>query len=282
MKLSGIADEAGKPVEAQIEAHKKLGWDLIEPRTAGSANFTRIPEDEFNSACGKLEEAGIRVSCFASEIANWARKISGDFSMDVNDLKTSIPRMKKLNVKFIRVMSYPNDGWDDAAWEKEAVRRLRELTKMAEDGGIVLAHENCNGWGEEPDRCLALIEEINSPSFKMLFDTGNPVCHEQSSWDFYNTVKKHIVYVHIKDAKAAGDKRVFTYPGEGDGRVKEIIADLKASGYDGVLSIEPHLAAIIHEAKEADSPEKAMEVYIEYGRKLERIVWGEGCCSACG
>ena len=272
MKLSGIADEAGKPIEAQIEAHKQLGWDLIEPRNVGSANFSRIPDDEFDLACGKLEEAGIRVSCFASEIANWARKISGDFSMDVKDLKTSIPRMKKLNVEFIRIMSYPNDGWDDAAWEKEALRRLKELTKMAEDAGIILAHENCNGWGEEPGRCLALLEEINSPAFKMLFDTGNPVCHRQNSWEFYNTVKKHVVYVHIKDAKIQDDKHAFTYPGEGEGHVKEIVSDLKQSGYDGVFSIEPHLAAIIHEAKEASNPEKAMEVYIAYGRKLEDIV----------
>ena len=281
MRLSGIADEAGKPVEAQVEAHKKLGWTLIEPRTVGTANFSRIPDDEFEQACAKLRDAGIGVSCFASEIANWARKISGDFSLDEEDLKRSIPRMQKLNTRFIRVMSYPNDGWDDAAWEKEAVRRLRELTKMAEDAGIILAHENCNGWGEEPERCLGLIEEINSPAFKMLFDTGNPVAHDQNSRDFYNTVKKHIVYVHIKDAKKTGDKQVYTYPGEGDGHVKEIVADLKQSGYEGVLSIEPHLSAIIHEAKEAGNPEKAMEVYVEYGRKLERIVSGESCCSAC-
>ncbi len=280
MRLSGIADEAGKSIEAQVEAHKKLGWTLIEPRAVGTANFSRIPDDEFEQACEKLRDAGINVSCFASEIANWARKISGDFKMDEEDLKRSIPRMKKLNTRFIRVMSYPNDGWDDGAWEKEAVRRLKELTKIAEDAGIVLAHENCNGWGEEPERCLGLIEEINSPAFKMLFDTGNPVVHNQNSWDFYNTVKKHIVYVHIKDAKQTDGKPAFTYPGEGDGCVKEIIADLKRTGYDGVISIEPHLSAIIHEAKEADNPEKALEVYIAYGKKLEGIVVDEGCCPA--
>ncbi len=281
MNLSGIADEAGKTVEEQIKAHKELGWTLIEPRTVGSANFTRIPDDEFEDACRKLENAGIAVSCFASEIANWSRKISGDFSMDVNDLKTAIPRMKKLNVKFIRVMSYPNDGWAEADWEKEALKRLKELARMAEDAGIVLAHENCNGWGEVPERSLGLIEEIGSPSFKMLFDTGNPVVHKQDAWEFYQKVKSHIVYVHIKDAKSSGDKHVYCYPGEGEGYVKEIVSDLKKSGYCGVFSIEPHLSAIIHEAKEAGDPAKAMEVYIEYGKRLERIVNGEGCCSAC-
>ena len=31
----------------------------------------------------------------------------------------------------------------------------------------------------------------------------------------------------------------FTFPGEGDGHVKDIVADLIGSGYDGGISIEP-------------------------------------------
>jgi len=279
MKLSGIADEAGKTIEEQIEAHKKLGWELIEIRNVDSVNLTRTAEADFERICAKLDEAGIRVSCFASEIANWARKISGDFRIDADDLKNAIPRMKKLNAKFIRVMSYPNDGLDEGSWEKEALKRLKELTRIAEDGDIILAHENCSGWGgESPRQCLELVEKIDSPCFRVLFDTGNPVCHGGDSWKFYSAVKPHIVYVHIKDVKKTPEGHTFTYPGEGDGCVREIIADLKKSGYDGVLSIEPHLKAIVHEGKEAHEGSDASAAYVTYGEKLARIV-GETCPS---
>lgn len=273
MILSGIADEAGKTIEQQIEAHRKLGWNHIEVRNVNSVNLTRASDSEFDEITKKLDEAGMLISCFASEIANWARNIGGDFKIDMDDLRQAIPRMKKTNTKYIRVMSYPNDGRDESPWHKEVLKRLKELTSIAEGEGIVLAHENCSGWGGvSSENCLTLVEEINSPAFRVLFDTGNPPAEGQDSWKFYNTVKKHIVYVHIKDAKRDNDSAVFTFPGEGDGYVRNIISDLKSSSYEGVLSIEPHLSAVVHEGKEAEDSSRATEVYLKYGRELQEIV----------
>ncbi len=273
MILSGIADEAGKTIEEQIAAHKELGWNHIEMRGVTSGNFSRIPDSDFDEAGRKLDEAGMQVTCFASEIANWARPIGGDFKIDVDDLRQAAPRMKKLNTKYIRVMSYPNDGRDETLWHEEVLRRLKELTHIAEEEGIILAHENCSGWGGvSAENCLKLIEEIDSPAFRILFDTGNPPVEGQDSLDFYNKVQQYIVHVHIKDARRENDSEVFTFPGEGDGYVREIIADLKSSGYEGVLSIEPHLSAVIHEGKEVDDSSNATRVYVDYGRRLEKIV----------
>ena len=273
MVISGIADEAGKTVEEQIAAHKELGWNHIEMRTVSSGNFSRISDSDFDEVSKKLDEAGMHVTCFASEIANWARNIGGDFKIDVDDLRRAVQRMKKLNTKYIRVMSYPNDGRDEHLWREEVVKRLKELTRIAEEEGITLAHENCSGWGGvSAENCFELIEEIDSPAFGILFDTGNPVVEGQDSWDFYNRVKQYIVYVHIKDAKREDNSHVYTFPGDGDGYVQEIIADLKSSGYEGVLSIEPHLSAIIHEGKGVDDSSNASRVYVEYGKKLEKIV----------
>ncbi len=273
MVISGIADEAGKTVEEQIAAHKELGWNHIEMRTVSSGNFSRISDSDFDEVSKKLDDAGMHVTCFASEIANWARNIGGDFKVDVDDLRRAVRRMKKLNTKYIRVMSYPNDGMDEHLWHEEVVKRLKELTRIAEEEGITLAHENCSGWGGvSAENCLKLIEEIDSPAFRILFDTGNPVVEGQDSWDFYNRVKQYIVYIHIKDAKCEDNSHVYTFPGDGDGYVREIIADLKSSGYEGVISIEPHLSAIIHEGKEVDDSASASRVYVEYGKKLEEIV----------
>ena len=51
------------------------------------------------------------------------------------------------------------------------------------------------------------------------------------------------------------------------------MADLQASGYDGGISIEPHLAAVFHDADSQNSDAgDPVEIYIEYGRKLEAIL----------
>ena len=47
--------------------------------------------------------------------------------------------------------------------------------------------------------------------------------------------------LHIKDALYSDGSVV--PPGYGDGKVKEIIGELKASGYDGFYSMEPHLGS---------------------------------------
>ncbi len=276
MFYSGISDEAGKDIHTQIRAHKKLGWKHLELRTVGGENITALPDAEFDAVCDAVGAAGMQVSCFGSAIANWARPISTGVEVDLDDLRRAIPRMHRLKTPFIRIMSYPNDTatpWPEPAWRAEAIRRVKEFSRMAEDAGVTLVHENCSGWGGlSAENSNVLLGEVNSPALKVVFDTGNPVTYRQDTWTYYMSVRQDIVYVHIKDAKRIGTEDVYTYCGEGDGYVREVIHDLWISGYDGGLSIEPHLAAIIHTGQQADSGEQLYESYTEYGRRLMRIV----------
>ena len=51
IKLTGISDEAGAPLDVQIKAHKELGWDSIESRGVEidgvKGNLHEIPESDF-------------------------------------------------------------------------------------------------------------------------------------------------------------------------------------------------------------------------------------------
>jgi sugar phosphate isomerase/epimerase len=274
MKFSGISDEAGQAIEVQIKAHRELGWEYMELRNIDGENLTMVSDTKFDEIYGKVTESGLKVSCFSSAIANWATEISGDFKKDVDELKRAIPRMQRFKTRYIRVMSWPNNKENpltEAEWGKEAIRRMRELAKMAEDGGIVLAHENCSGWGgESGDNMVKLYEGVNSPAFKLIYDTGNVIAHKtETPWKFYLKVKPLIEYVHIKDYKVEDPEKA-TYPGEGDAKVREIIKDLKKSGYDGFVSIEPHLASVVHEGKVGDK-ELAYNTYVNYGKRLMQI-----------
>lgn len=275
MFFSGISDEAGKGIDKQIEAHKELGWNHMELRLIDGEGITAISDAKFDEVCAKLDEAGMKVSCFGGAIANWARPITCDPQIDIDDLNRAIPRMQRLDVPFIRVMSYPNDKENplpENEWRDEAIRRMKDLAKIAEDGGVVLAHENCSGWGGlSADNSNVLLGEVNSPALKALYDTGNPVTYGQDPWEYYQKVYDDIVYVHIKDAKKVAGEDVYTLCGDGDGRVRDTIADLLAKGYDGGFSIEPHLAAVIHTGQKAG--DKALyDSYTEYGRRLMDIV----------
>lgn len=272
MFLTGIADEAGENIERQIKAHKELGWNHIEVRNVDGKNLTDVDEAKFEQISEKLDEAKMQVCCFASQIANWARKISGSFDLDLEELKRAIPRMHRLGTKYIRIMSYANDNWSDDEWKKEVMERLRKLAQIAAEGGVILAHENCSGWGgQNSETALDIIETVNSPNLKFLLDTGNRPYGEGTVWNVYQKVKDYIVHVHIKDYEGEEGNR-FVFPGEGDAQVEKIIRDLLSSGYEGGFSIEPHMASIIHLKKKAESSEAAYRLYLEYGEKAQALL----------
>ena len=276
MIVTGIADEAGGDIQTQIRAHKELGWDAIELRLVDGDNCAgALSNEKFAEVADQIETAGLQVTSFASAIGNWSRNIRGDFQLDVDELTTAIGRMQRFGTKFIRTMSWVGEGAPEDEWRDEAVRRYRELAKMAADSGIYLAHENCTGWSSENAGNMRwFLDAVDSPHVVFLFDIGNTVSHGSDPWEVYSALKDRISYVHVKDAKKnpeGGRSEAFTYCGDGDARVREILADIIANGYDGVVSIEPHVAAIVHSGAKA-SPEEMFESYLRYGRKLMDIL----------
>ncbi len=167
--------------------------------------------------------------------------------------------------------------------EQERFRRLRELTAMFLDAGIQPVHENCMNYGGMGHVYTARLLE-NVPGLKLVFDTGNPIFSEdrgkpeprlrQSSREFYLNVKSHVAYIHIKDGhwNAEGGAASYSFPGDGDGDVRFILKDLLDSGYDGGISIEPHLAVVFHDASIQADDDIRYANYVEYGRRLMQLI----------
>lgn len=286
MYLTGFADEAAAGIDGQIQALQTLGWKYIESRNIDGTNLTVVDDKKFDEVCEKLEAAKIRVNCFGSGIANWAKKFSDSPESSYDEMKKAIPRMHRLGTKLIRIMSFalakPYLLGDKEA-EKEAIKRIKTLVKMAEDGGVICVHENCTGWASQSyEHTLRMMDKIKSKSLKLVFDTGNPVCDKdirgtepypfQDSLEFYKNVREHIAYVHIKDGKIINGNMKFTFPGEGDGHVKEIVKDLKTRGYDGGFSMEPHMEVLAHDPSVQAKEKARMDNFVEYGRRMEKIL----------
>jgi len=285
MYLTGFADEAAVDIDGQIRATKELGWGNIEARNIDGKNIHDLTDKEFDTVYGKLEEAGIRINCFGSTIANWGKSIEEPFDSSLEEAKRAIPRMKRLETKLVRIMSFAvlkNRGPEDQM-EEERFKRLRMLQKMFSDEGLTPVHENCMNYGGMGwAYTLKLIENV--PGLKLVFDTGNPVSSndmtkeppypKQSSWEFYSHVKEHVAYVHIKDGiyNEREKKARFTFPGEGIGGVRRIVKDLLEGGYDSGFSIEPHLAVVFHDNSVKSKAEVMFSNYLEYGRRMMKIL----------
>jgi len=287
MILCGISDEAGNSLAAQVRATRELGWRHIEMRNVtvpghAKGNLHDIPDAAFDEVAGTLRDAGIAVHCLASTIGNWAKRIEDPFDITLAEVARAIPRMQRLGVPFVRVMSYKVR--DDAdQMERERFRRLREVTARFLDAGIQPVHENCMNYGGMSwEHALRLLDNV--PGLRWVFDTANPVFNldrskpeprpRQDPWEFWTHVRDASVHIHVKDARwnNAKNDADYHFPGEGDGAVERILADAFARGYDAGISIEPHMVAVFHDANSAAQDDALVANFVEYGRRLESLI----------
>lgn len=225
----------------------------------------------------------MEVFCFSSRIANWGKKIDEPFDAALAEIDRCIPRMKRLGTKYVRVMSFAVRHGQEDQMEEERFLRLREIQERFSAEGLVPLHENCMNYGGMGwPFTLKMLENV--PGLRLVFDTGNPFFADdrsrpepwpkQSAWEFYDQVRDFIEYVHIKDGywDAEEGKKKFTWPGEGEGDVKRILEDLIANGYEGGISIEPHLGAVYDLPGVSSTEEKQYAMYVEYGRRMVALV----------
>jgi len=293
MYYTGFADEASYDFAKQIQATQELGWKYIESRKIGDKTLASISDEEFDKISEMLENSGVQINCYGSAVANWSKdpRKEEDYLSSKAELLNVIPRMHKLGIKMIRGMSFAivRDEDPDSEYIRSLVfPKVKEFVEICEDNGILYLHENCmNYGGMSYEHTLRLLDKIDSPNFKLVFDTGNPVTtwdyrgsrpyKKQSSWEFYSNVKNFIYYVHIKDGvyiretdKIFAEAR-WTFPGEGQGDVVRIVEDLIKNGYDGGFSMEPHMSVVFHENESVGEEDAVYQNYIEYGKRFMKI-----------
>lgn len=272
--FAGVGDEAGESLGEQIEAHERLGWSTIELRNVDGVPLADLDDAAFERTVDQVGRAGLRVVCVDSRIANWARPITGDFDLDLSELDTLGKRCAALGTRYVRVMSYPNNGLDDVEWGARVRTRMRLLTERAEAAGLVLLHENCAGWaGTDADMARRLVEDVDSPALRLLFDIGNGIAYRYEAYDMLVPLLPWVEHVHVKDARRENGEAVYTLPGEGDCRVADCLRLLLDAGYAGTLTMEPHLRVRPHEGRSDAGPDGVTE-FVAYGRAMERLVAG--------
>ncbi len=288
MLLTGIGDEAAHTLEGQVQACRELNWRYVEMRGVQvpgypKANFHEIPDAAFDLAVRQLEAAEIGVCCFGSTIMNWARKLEDPFELTLAEVKRAIPRMTRLGTRYVRIMSF-KPGDEEYRIPAEVFRRVKEVTQRFLDAGLQPVHENCMNYGGMSwQHALELLDKC--PGLKWVFDTANPILNpdrskpkpwpRQDAWEFWEHVRDHVVHIHIKDAEwnPAKNDADYCWPGEGEGRVRDILADALARGYQGALSIEPHMVVVFHDAQAKVSNDDAMRKnFTGYGRRLEELL----------
>lgn len=239
--ISGFADEISPTTDVQFEVLNKLGIKYFEPRGIDGKNISDLTDDEAHALRAKMDKAGISVSSIGSPIGKI--QITDDFAPHMEKLAQTIRMAKILGSRYIRMFSFyiPDGRYEE--YRGEVMDRMKKMTELAEKEGVMLLHENEKGiYGDIPERCKDILESVDSPSLRAVFDMANFVqCGAETYPHAFNMLKPYIEYMHIKDAVSESGRVVPS--GMGDGHIREIVSELKKNGYSGFYSLEPHLGS---------------------------------------
>lgn len=242
VKLSGFADEISQDLDEQLDTLEALGIKYFEFRGVWGKNVLALDKGELDKVKAEIGRRGIRVSALGSPLGK--APIDIDFDAYKKLVQHAIDVAGHLETPYIRMFSFYCNDLD--ADRDEVMRRIQAVVDMAAAAGITMLHENEKGiYGEQPSRCLDLHQTVTGQHFQATFDPANFVQAGVKPFDdAYPLLKPYIAYFHIKDA-VMGEGRVVP-AGQGDGQIREVMVAAQASGYDGFLSLEPHLQVAGH------------------------------------
>ncbi len=239
--LSAFADEISMDLTTQMDVLDKYSIKHIEMRGVNGKNLSDCTLAEAKEIKSQMDARGFSLSAVGSPIGKIG--ICDAFGPHLDQFKRVVEIAQMMETKFIRMFSFfiPK-GEDPEKYADEVLKRWNQFIEAAKGSGLTLLHENEKGiYGDTAARCLNLLKSLDCPMVRATFDPANFVqCGVQPYPDAYELLAPYIAYMHIKDALFADGS--VTPAGEGDGHVPQILAELKKAGYDGFLSLEPHLA----------------------------------------
>jgi sugar phosphate isomerase/epimerase len=240
--LTAFADEISSNLDEQVEAMTRLGVRELDLRSVDGINVLDLSLDQLQRTQETLHEHGIKVSCVGSPV----NKVKFDVMTQAREfdrLKHACYVAQRMNTTRVRIFTpeVPDERDEEAA--TQVLAWMSEQRRLAQDQMITLLHENdARYWGAYPDNSKRLFDELGGPNFKAAFDFANTVLlGYRPMQDWFPWLVPHLDTLHIKDAVAL-DKKVVA-AGEGDGQIEETLRFLIGQGWNGNLTIEPHLQA---------------------------------------
>lgn len=236
--LSAFADEISPDLDVQVAALKRLGVAGLDLRSVGGVNVLDLDADALRRVGDACAEAGLHVQAIGSPVNKVAYRPENE-APERAKLERAIEAAKALGVRRIRLFT------PEAPEERsgEVLAWMREQRKMAEDHDVVLLHENdARFWGAYPPNARVLFEELGGEHFKAAFDFANTVLiGYRPMTDWFPWILPYLDTLHIKDAVEAEHQVVPA--GQGDGQLAETLGWLIEKGWNGPLTLEPHLQA---------------------------------------
>jgi len=243
-RISGFFDEASMRLDAQLDLMRALGVRRLCPRVVDGKNITDFTLRSFNETLGpRLDAAGVSISSIGSNIGKIPLDDEAAYQAQLKKLAHLAGIAEATGCRYIRMFSfYMPQGFDEDALFPQVKEKLQGFLNVIKGRDVTLIHENEKKiFGDTPARAMRLFNAMASPRFALCYDASNYLQIGEDPWEAYLLTRDATVYFHMKDCQDG-----FEVPlGEGQGRIRDILADIAARDFDGFLTLEPHTAKYV-------------------------------------
>jgi 3-dehydroshikimate dehydratase len=237
--LSGFGDEISTDIAFMMDGLFQAGVRNVDFRSTANVSVVDLEDWQIDKINRELSNRKFRITCVSSPVGMIS--IAEPFEVDLVRLEKAIKAAKVFKTRFISVCSYyPPEGKDPMDLREEVIKRMMEMAQIAQKNDIVLLHENYpRTYGDNAQRCLDVLQTVNNPNLRAVFDFGNFVMAGEDPWTAWHALKPFVRYFHVKDCSAEAAEVV--PPGFGDGVIQFILKDFKDGGGKAILAIEPQM-----------------------------------------
>lgn len=136
-------------------------------------------------------------------------------------------------------LGYFNPSLPREVYIKKVVPELKTIAKAANKYQMKVMIENMptkSELGYSPEEILDIINEVDEPNVKFIFDTGHAHVSEYSDTSYLDLLKDYLYHIHYSDNNGSSDQH--TYIGNGNIDFKKHFEKLKEINYKELHCLE--------------------------------------------
>jgi fatty-acyl-CoA synthase len=231
-------------LEQLIKNAVDYGYDGLELRLLDGEVLDPISDAaKIRQAVARIRESGLDVCALDTSCRfNFSQREEPEHN--ITDARHWIALAQELQVGLLRIFGGSINEQPQPSIEQQnawTIEALREIARTAEQARVVVALETHDAFSS-PHRVATVLQAVNSPYVKALWDSHHPYKTGASAEEVIKTLAGHFArLVHIKDARrkeADANSWQLVLMGEGEIPVREMLLGLRQYGYDGYVSVE--------------------------------------------
>ena len=258
-RISLITDEYSADPATAFELGRQWGVEHYEIRGAYRFRAPVGPAWVADRVAAAVADYGVTITAISPGLFKPTMRTDGSTEPISADAPAEVRRhldellpaffafAEAVGTRNITVFALPRgDAPPDAAPPAIVIDSLAQAAERAAAGGLQLLLENGGGtWACSAEETAAILAAVGSPALKLTWDPANvayaaldgpdPVA------DGYPLIRPHVANVHVKDVAVVEDQPRWCMIGDGLIDWPTQLAQLRADGYPGRLTLEPHL-----------------------------------------